>query len=122
MRDPLTWAIPLGRVFGITVRAHILFPVVALGLVLQAAFKKDVVPGTWIDVSMLLGLLFVSVLLHEFGHCFAARWMDGDANEILMWPLGGLAYCEVPHTPRANFVTAFGGPLVNLVLFLACGA
>ncbi len=40
---------------------------------------------------MLAGLLFVSVLLHEFGHCFAARWVDGDATEIMIWPLGGLA-------------------------------
>ena len=65
-----------------------------------------------------MAFLFLSVLLHEFGHCFAGRWMEGDAQEILIWPLGGLAAVEVPHTPQANFVTAAGGPLVNLGL---CG-
>src|SRR5207253_8330130 len=38
-----------------------------------------------------------------------------------MWPLGGLAYVEVPHTPRANFVTAAAGPFVNVLLCLASG-
>jgi Zn-dependent protease len=121
MRDPLTWSFPLWRLFGITVRVHLLFPLVALGLILRAGFEKDALAGAWIDVSFILGLLFFSVLLHEYGHCFAARWVDGDAEEILLWPLGGLAQVEVPHTPRANFITAVGGPAVNLLLCLACG-
>ena len=93
MRDPFFWSIPLGRVFGITVRVHLLFFVVTLGLILRLALKRDPAypEGTWLDGVQLAGLLFVSVLLHEFGHCFAARWVDGDATEILMWPLGGLA-------------------------------
>ena len=33
---------------------------------------------------------------------------------MLIWPLGGLANVEVPHTPRANFLTAAAGPAVNL--------
>lgn len=116
MRDPLTWSFPLVRVFGITVRVHLLFPLVVLGLMLRAAFYEKGIPGTWVDVGVVLGLLFVAVLLHEFGHCFAARWMDGDAHEVMLWPLGGLAYVEVPHTPRANLITAAGGPAVNAVL------
>src|SRR5579885_787111 len=127
MRDPLSWALPLGRIFGITIRVHLLFPLVAAGMILRMAFYKDpsgapVPSGLWIDMTMILALLFFSVVLHEFGHCFAARWMDGDANEVLLWPLGGLAFCEVPHTPRANLVTALGGPAVNVALFLVCGA
>lgn len=127
MRDPLTWALPFGRVFGITVRVHLLFPILFVGLVLQAALKKapeGATPypsGLWIDMTMILGLLFVAVLLHEFGHCYGARLVEGDASEVLLWPLGGLAFCDVPHTPRANFVTTLFGPLVNVVLFLSCG-
>ena len=71
------------------------------------------------DVAMILGMLFISVLLHEWGHCFGARLVDGDAHEILIWPLGGLAYVEVPHTARANFITTLMGPLVNLGLCLS---
>jgi Zn-dependent protease len=61
------------------------------------------------------------VLLHEFGHCAGARWVDGDAHEVLLWPLGGLAAVEVPHTPRANFITAAAGPAVNLMICAAAG-
>src|SRR5262245_1501825 len=123
MRDPFLWSIPLGRLFGITVRVHILFPIVILGLMLRAAVQKDAggappVEGAWIDVGTVSLLLLVSVLLHEFGHCFAARRVGGDAHEVLIWPLGGLANVDVPHTARANFLTAAAGPAVNLVLCL----
>ncbi|HTU20196.1 MAG TPA: site-2 protease family protein [Gemmataceae bacterium] len=126
MRDPFFWSIPLGRVFGITVRVHLLFFVVALGFILRLALKHDSAGnaaypvGTWLDGAQLTGLLFVSVLLHEFGHCFAARWVDGDATEIMMWPLGGLATVDLPQQPRAHFITAAAGPAVNLLLAALC--
>src|ERR1700722_12272396 len=115
MRDPFTWALPLGRIFGIAVRLHILFPILILVMWLRAV--RDVGTDGAVWMLALMGLVFVSVLLHEFGHCFAARQVDGDATEILLWPLGGLARCEVPHSAWANFVTAAGGPLVNALLW-----
>src|SRR6516162_2685303 len=122
MRDLMSWSFPIGRLFGIQIRVHILLPIVFLGLLIRVAASKDFpIAGTWLDLSMVLGFLFLSILLHEFGHCFAARWVEGDATEILMWPLGGLASCDVPHTPRANFICVICGPLVNLIICLACG-
>src|SRR5919204_2089173 len=101
MRDPFFWSIPLGRLFGVNIRVHLLFPIVAVGLILRYAYqqKPDYPEGTWIDATMLFALLLVSVLLHEYGHCFGARWVNGDATEILLWPLGGLATVDVPNTP-----------------------
>lgn len=120
MRDPLSWSIPLFRAFGIQVRLHILYIVITLGMILRAAYKT---PDHWVEFAFIwVFLLFVIVLLHEFGHCFAARREGGEASEILMWPLGGLAYCDVPHTPRAHFNTAAGGPLVNVLICLVCTA
>jgi stage IV sporulation protein FB len=121
MRDPLTWSLPLGRLFGITVRVHILFPFVAAAVILRAALKDGAPPGVWLEALLVVVLLFFSVLLHELGHCFGARVVDGDATEIMLWPLGGLAYIEVPHTARANFIATLAGPLVNVVLCLATG-
>ena len=66
-------------------------------------------------------ILFVSVLLHEFGHCFAARATGGDAHEVLLWPLGGLASVELPDRPRSHLLTAAAGPAVNVVLAVAAG-
>jgi Zn-dependent protease len=61
------------------------------------------------------------VLLHEFGHCLACRWWGGEADEILMWPLGGLAYCRPLHHWRANLATVVGGPAVNVGICVITG-
>jgi Zn-dependent protease len=125
MHDPFAWSFPLGRLFGITIRVHVLFPFVVLGLILHTALGKapggiPYPPGHWIDVTIVMAILFVSILLHEFGHCFAARSVQGDAQEVLLWPLGGLANVDVPHRPRAHFITAAAGPAVNVVLAVVC--
>jgi stage IV sporulation protein FB len=100
MRDPFSWSFAVGRLFGITVRIHVLFPLVCLGLILRTT-GKDFWPGTWIDATVLMGLLFLVVLLHEFGHCFAARNVGGEASEVLLWPLGGQG--ELYHGGRRTF-------------------
>jgi stage IV sporulation protein FB len=137
MPDPFSWttlSLPMGRVFGITIRVHWLFPFVALGVILRAFYDAPrgldasaleqyhrMTEGAWIDASIFMLLLFVSVLLHEFGHCFAARMVGGDAQEVLMWPLGGLAFVELPPRPRAHLLTAAAGPAVNILLALLAG-
>ncbi len=123
MRDPFSWSFPLFHVAGITVRIHFLMPLVMIAMVLRTTIGDGFPIGTWQDAAMVMGLLFFAVLLHEFGHCVAARRVDGEANEVLLWPLGGLARVELPHTPWAHFITAAAGPLVNLGLCaIAVGA
>jgi Zn-dependent protease len=119
MRDPFSWSIPLGRLFGVTVRVHIAFVIFVLAMWIKKLHSGAEGEATWMMV--LMGLMFVAVLLHEYGHCFAARYVDGEASEILMWPLGGLARCELPHSPWAHFVCAAGGPLVNVLLCVIAG-
>jgi Zn-dependent protease len=120
MRDPMTWSIPLFRAFGIQVKLHILYILITLGM-LWRVYETDGTKGHLAEYALIwVVMLFVVVLLHEFGHCFAARRVDGEAEEILMWPLGGLAYVSVPHTARANFVATAGGPLVNVIICVAC--
>jgi Zn-dependent protease len=107
----LALKIPLFRVSGILVQLHMMF-VLFVGWEIYEGFVKHTLPMT----LAYLAILWASVLLHEFGHCWGARRMGGDATEVLLWPLGGLATCEVPMTPRANFVMTAAGPAVNLVL------
>ena len=61
--------------------------------------------------------LFVIVLLHEFGHALACRSVGGNANRIVLWPLGGVAYVDPPPRPGATLWSIAAGPLVNVVLF-----
>ncbi|MGB6386877.1 MAG: M50 family metallopeptidase [Terriglobales bacterium] len=61
--------------------------------------------------------LFLIVTLHEFGHALACRQVGGQANQIVLWPLGGVAYVDPPQRPGATLWSIAAGPLVNVVLF-----
>lgn len=123
--NPINWSFRIGRLFDIDIRVHIAFVLCAFVLV----WMERPEPGSsssvaWsqvlVDALGVYALLFLIVLLHEFGHCFGARHTGGEAEEILLWPLGGLASVNPPHNAGAHFITAFAGPLVNVVICLIC--
>src|SRR5215471_14836789 len=60
--------------------------------------------------------LFLIVLIHEFGHALACRQVGGKADQIVLWPLGGVAYVAPPQRPGATLWSIAAGPLVNAVL------
>jgi stage IV sporulation protein FB len=109
--NPLGWSLPIARISGIGIRVHFIFILYILIELLVAGTQA------WFAARW-LGLLFTVVLLHELGHCYAARSVGGIAQQVLMWPLGGLAFVQAPQTPAAQFVTTAGGPAVNVVLCL----
>jgi len=121
--NPLMWllsgSVPLFTVFGIRVRMHASL----LLLIIFGLATSEMSGGMGITNAMTFSLvLFSVVLVHEFGHCFAARSVGGEAHDIMMWPLGGLAYADAPNRPWPQFVTAAGGPLVNVIIcILAAG-
>jgi len=116
--DPMSWSFPVARIAGITVRLHVLFLVFVVVVIAQSASVTT--DGSIGVLPALLGLaaLFLVILTHEFGHCLACRAKGGTADEVLIWPLGGLASCSPPQRPSAHLWTALGGPLVN-VAFIA---
>jgi Zn-dependent protease len=65
--------------------------------------------------------LFLIVMLHEFGHSLACRQVGGRANQIVLWPLGGVAYVDPPPRPGATLWSIAAGPLVNVALFPILG-
>lgn len=112
--DFLAYGIPLGRFAGVHVRVH-------FTLLLYALYKLQGSPNTLFAAAYIVGLYFC-ILLHEFGHAFAARWCDGECDQVLLWPLGGLAYARTPAHPTAELITAAAGPAVTLLLWLGFGA
>jgi Zn-dependent protease len=60
--------------------------------------------------------LFLIVMIHEFGHALACRQVGGRADQIVLWPLGGVAYVDPPPRPGATLWSIAAGPLVNVVL------
>jgi Zn-dependent protease len=120
-RNPLMWlltgSVPLFTIFGIRVRAHAAL-LVFIGLVLLFGLGRG---STFQDRFASMSILFGIILLHEFGHCFAARWTGGSADDILLTPLGGLAMTMARRRPWPTFVTVAGGPLVNVIICLISG-
>lgn len=105
--NPLHWSFPLGSWFLTQVRVSIFLPVLLL------VFWSHYPLGLGFA---LFSVLFVSVFLHEMGHVVACRMMGGEADQIMLWPLGGLVPCSPARSDSARLVTVLGGPLVNLLL------
>lgn len=106
-QNPLFLSFPLGTWLDTSVRMSVWFPLVLIVL--------------WGRLGLQLGticalLLLLSVIIHEFFHVFGARWTGGDAEEILLWPAGGLAYCRPGPSFRSELLTVAAGPLANIVL------
>jgi len=111
--NPLGWSVRVFTAFGIAVRVH-LFTVLFVGIVLAWSIPaSNLGTGyTAIALACLIGL----VLLHEFGHCFACRWVGGEADRIVLLPFGGLALTRPPFDWRSNLITTLGGPAVHIAL------
>ena len=84
--------IPLGRWFGITVVIHWTFIIYAAYLLFAGRNPQN---PLWPD-ALFLGLLFATVLIHEFGHALACKAVGGQAYHIVLWPLGGIAFVQPP--------------------------
>lgn len=107
--NPISWKFPLGTWFGVRVEVSLFFPLAVLYLCGKFGLAMG---GT------LSGLLFISVVLHEFGHIWGARASGGFGDEILIHPLGGLATVSPGNNTRAKLTTFASGPAVNLGLCL----
>lgn len=104
-------SIRLFRVAGISVFLHwSWFIIVALALQRRGYYTSL----AWNVVEYLS--LFGIVLLHEFGHALACRQVGGTANQIVLWPFGGVAYVNPPPRPGAVLWSIAAGPLVNVAL------
>lgn len=121
--NPINWSFKVARIWAIDIRVHIVFILAAFILLAMELPKKGSSdPRSFgqvaIDSLGIYAILFGIVLLHEFGHCWGARRVAGEAEEILLWPLGGLASVSPPNDARSHLVTAIAGPMVNVII---CG-
>src|SRR3954454_24139743 len=105
-------SIRLFKIAGITVFLHFTWFLVGAYEVttLSARYSKPI----WAVYEYLA--LFAIVLLHEFGHALACRQAGGQAEQIVLWPLGGIAFVSPPPRPGAMLWSIAAGPLVNVIL------
>ncbi|MDQ0304420.1 site-2 protease family protein [Ancylobacter polymorphus] len=111
----MAWSLTVGYVYGTAVRIHVTF-LLFLAWIWVAYYQRGGAGAAWDGVAF-VALLFLCVLLHEFGHIFAARRYGVKTPEVTLWPFGGIARLErIPEKPSEELVVALAGPAVNVVI------
>src|SRR5947209_1833491 len=104
----MSWSIPIVRIAGIQLRVHVTFLLLIGCLALGSS-----------GGAIFLLLLFLCVVLHEFGHAFAAKAFGINTPDITLLPIGGVARLErMPEKPVQELVIALAGPMVHVVIAL----
>lgn len=112
MNPPLTGSLRIFGFAGVSVYVHWSWLVVGL---LELQYRTNQYDHYAWNVAEYLAL-FGIVLLHEFGHALACRQVGGQADAVVLWPLGGFTLAVPPPRPAPSLWTFAAGPLVNLLL------
>ncbi len=113
----MRWSYRIARIAGIDVKIHVTFLLLLVWFGWMFGQEEGVV-GAVTGVGFIL-LLFLCVLLHEFGHAFAARAFGIRTPDITLLPIGGVARLErMPEKPVQELIVAVAGPAVNVVIAL----
>ena len=110
-------SLKIARIWGIDIQVHWSFVLILFyGAFLFSRNASNVLTGAIYGVIVIL-LLFVCVVLHEFGHAVTARYFGISVPHITLLPIGGVAQLErMPRKPMQEFLIAIAGPAVNFVL------
>jgi Zn-dependent protease len=108
-------SIKLFEFSGTAVRVHLTF-LVLLAWIATIYWMRGGPQAALYGVAFII-ILFACVVLHEFGHIFAARQFGIKTPDITLLPIGGVASLErMPEEPGREIIVALAGPMVNLVL------
>ena len=113
--------IHIGTFSGIPLKIHWTFGFLVIYLALTI-FNENVsiVHGLWFTAYVIA--LFSCVVLHEYGHAYAAKKYGVKTIDITLSPIGGIARLErLPELPKQELVVAIAGPLVNLLIAIITG-
>lgn len=112
----MNWAPTILRVGDIPIKMHVSFLLLIGFEVLRR--NDQGIRSILFGVGLIL-LLFACVVLHELGHALAAKSVGIPVREILLLPIGGMAFLtRLPRKPLHELWIAVAGPLVNVVIML----
>jgi Zn-dependent protease/CBS domain-containing protein len=112
------WSFHIARIAGIDVKLHGTF-ILFLAWIGYAYYRVGGVAAAR-DAVVLVSLIFLCVLLHEFGHALTARRYGIKTPDITLLPIGGVARLErMPDKPGQEVLVALAGPAVNIVIAAA---
>ena len=105
-------SVRLFQFLGINVWLHWSWALIAIWALSE---RQELYSSPWWNLAEYVAL-FGIVLMHEFGHSLACRQVGGRSDQIVLWPLGGVAYVDAPARPGAQLWSIAAGPLVNVAL------
>jgi Zn-dependent protease/predicted transcriptional regulator len=112
----MKWSWKIGEFAGIGLFIHATFPLLLAFVALPALIYGGDIGAALESIAFIL-VLFVCVVLHEYGHALAARRYGIATQDITLLPIGGVARLErMPEKPSQEFVVAAAGPMVNVVI------
>jgi Zn-dependent protease len=111
------WSIKLFTWGGTAVRMHVTF-LLLVAWIAAVQWSRGGPHEALAGVLFIL-VLFACVVLHEFGHIWAARRYGIRTPDVTLLPIGGVAALErMPEKPSQEIAVALAGPAVNLVIAL----
>lgn len=110
-------SLKIARIWGVDIQVHWSFILILFyGAFLFSRNASNLAVGAIYGVVVIL-LLFVCVVLHEFGHAIMAKYFGVNVPHITLLPIGGVAQLErMPRKPMQEFLIAIAGPAVNFAL------
>ncbi len=109
-------ALPLFRFRGIQLLVHWTFLLLPAYVLVTGLMEGTAIREVLMDIGFVL-IVFVCVVLHEFGHALTAQHFGVGTRNITLLPIGGIASLErMPEEPRQEFWITVAGPMVNLVI------
>jgi Zn-dependent protease/CBS domain-containing protein len=115
----MTWRWRLGEFFGIVVYVHATFLLLIGWVALSSMQRGGGLPEIVVGILQIL-LLFICVVMHEYGHALTARRFGIRTEDITLLPIGGVARLErMPRDPVQELWVALAGPAVNLAIAAA---
>jgi stage IV sporulation protein FB len=96
------------RLLGVPVRVHPLFWIIAAVM----GWRDNDLPS----VLLWVGCVFISILVHEFGHALTGRAFNGSPS-VVLWGMGGLCYSQGERqTPGQRLLVLLAGPGAGFLL------
>ncbi len=99
------------RLFGIPIRIHIWFWLMALFL------GSSPSQGSWVQLLIGVAVIFQGILMHELGHAFVGR-AYGKTPHVELVALGGVTWWEQrePLAATKSVLVSFAGPAVGIAI------
>ncbi len=114
----MRWSFHVARIADIDVKIHGTFFLLLAWI--GSVYYRDGGISAALNGLIFILLIFLCVVLHEFGHALAARRYGIKTRDITLLPIGGLARLErMPDKPREEVVVALAGPAVNVLIAAA---